>query len=242
MSARWHKYHTPDEAAAACAKLTLLRLEEALAGPGTASIAISGGTTPKLYFQHLVASRFHWDRVHVFWVDERAVPPTHEQSNYKLADEFLLTPAHIPHRNIHRVHAELPPDRAARLYSDELTDFFELATGELPHFDVIHRGIGPDGHTASLFPGEPLINDREGLVSAVYVEKMGQYRITLLPGVLLAARHTVILAAGADKAEPVKATLEGPYDPMRYPSQMATHHGRHVVWFLDEPAAALLTE
>ncbi len=240
MSAHWYKYPTPDEAAAACAKCMLARLEEALAGPGSATVAVSGGSTPKLLFQHLAASDFRWDRTHVFWVDERAVPPTDPQSNYKLAEDYLLKPAKVPHRNVHRIHAELRPEKAAKLYVEELIEFFELTPGEFPHFDVIHRGMGADGHTASLFPGEPLINDREGLAAAVYVEKLKQFRITLLPAVLLAARHTVMLVAGEDKAIPVKETFEGPYDPLHHPCQLVSHHGRNVTWFFDEAAASLL--
>ena len=100
-------------------------MEEALAGPGSATVAVSGGSTPKLVFQHLAASDFRWDRTHVFWVDERAVPPTDPQSNYKLAEDYLLKPAKVPHRNVHRIHAELPPEKSAKLYVEELIDFFE---------------------------------------------------------------------------------------------------------------------
>jgi 6-phosphogluconolactonase len=110
------------------------------------------------------------------------------------------------------------------------------------HFDVIHRGMGPDAHTASLFPGEPLIDDRENLAADVRVEKMNQWRITMLPGVLLAARRTAMLVTGADKAEALRAVFCEPYDPKKYPAQITAHHGRGVTWFLDEPGARLLNE
>ena len=100
--------------------------------------------------------------------------------------------------------------------------------------------MGPDAHTASLFPGEPLIDDRDGIAAAVYVEKLKQWRVTLLPGALLAAKHTVFLVAGADKAEAVRAVFKEEYDPKKYPAQMASHHGRRVAWFLDQAAARLL--
>jgi 6-phosphogluconolactonase len=106
-----------------------------------------------------------------------------------------------------------------------------------PEFDVIHLGMGADGHTASLFPGEPLVEDRTGLTAAVYVEKMKQWRVTLLPAVLLAARHTVLLATGADKAATIRAVLEDGYEPSRLPMQVVAHHGRNVMWFLDRAAA-----
>ena len=235
-----HVYQTPEEAAQTCAQHILALLDEALSGERDATFAVSGGSTPKLLFDRLSAVRFAWDRVHLFWVDERAVPPTDPQSNYRLAEEHLITPAHIPRRNVHRIHAELRPDVAAQRYVEEIREFFGSDGGELPSFDVMQRGMGADAHTASLFPGEPLIDDREGIAAAVYVEKLSQWRITLLPGVLLAARHTAMLVCGADKAEAVRDVFSGEYDPKRYPAQIVSHHGRRVHWFMDQAAARLL--
>lgn len=240
MSVRWHKYSNPESTAAACAHHMIARLEEALAGQDRATLAISGGATPRLLFQELAVSRFSFDRVHLFWVDERAVPPTDSQSNYKLAEETLIAPARIPHSHVHRIHAELMPDRAAELYAGDIREFFHLEDGELPHFDVVQLGMGPDAHTASLFPGEPLLDDREKIAAAVYVEKFSQWRITLLPGVLLAAWHTVFLVAGEEKAQPVRAVFNEEYDAKKYPAQVVSHHGRRVAWFLDEAAAKLM--
>jgi 6-phosphogluconolactonase len=196
-------------------------------------------------FPELAKAKLSWRDIHMFFVDERGVPPTDPQSNYLLAEQFLIRPAHIPKANVHRVYAELRPDEAAKQYVDEIRNFFGLGSdtrsGELPHFDVVHRGVGSEAHTASLFPGEPLIDDRENIVAAVYVEKVAQWRITMLPGVLLAARHTVMLVAGEDKAEAVHAIFEEPYDPKKYPAQISAHHGRSVTWFLDEAAARLMT-
>jgi 6-phosphogluconolactonase len=110
----------------------------------------------------------------------------------------------------------------------------------MPHFDMIHRGMGADAHMASLFPGEPLIDDREGIAAAVFVRHLNAWRVTLLPGVLLAAKHNVFLVTGADKAEAVRAVFHEEYDPKKYPAQMASHHGRGVSWFLDEAAAKLM--
>lgn len=238
---RWFAYPDPKSAAEACAHHIISRLEEALAGRAYATLGVSGGTTPKPLFENLAAAKFPWDQVHVFWVDERVVPPSDPQSNYRLVAESFLLPARIPHRNIHRIPTELMPDVGARRYADEIRTFFGLQEGEMPPFDVIHRGVGADAHTASLFPGEAIIEDREGIAAAVYVEKLAQWRITLLPGVLLAARHTVFLVTGADKAEAVRAIFHEPYDPKRYPAQMVAHHGRGVAWFLDEAAARLMS-
>lgn len=240
MGVRWYASRDAGSAAEACAHHLLARLEEALAGREYATLTVSGGTTPKLLFEALAASRFDWNKIHLFWVDERAVPPSDPNSNYRMAAEAFLMPAKFPHRNVHRIHGEFRPEVAARCYATEIRDFFGLEEGETPHFDVIHRGIGADAHTAGLFPGEPLLDDREGIAAAVYVEKLAQWRITLLPGVLLAARHTVMLATGADKAEAVRAILHEPYDPKRYPAQVVSHHGRGVAWFLDQAAARLV--
>jgi len=237
-----HRFTSPDapSAAEACSHHVISILEEAIAGEGFATFAISGGSSPKLMFEKLAKVKFPWDQVHLFWVDERCVPPTDSQSNYKMANETLILPAHIPHRQVHRVYGEMEPKAAAARYAEDIREFFGLDDGEFPHFDLVHRGMGPDAHTASLFPGDPLIDDREGLTAAVFVPKLNSWRVTLLPGVLLAAKHTVFLAVGEDKAEPLRAVLQDPYDPKKYPAQIASHHGRGVTWFLDMAAARLL--
>ena len=240
MSVHWYSYPDAQGAAQAAARYILVQLDNTLAGKEYATLAISGGTTLKLLFEELVKTRYRWERVHLFWVDERAVPPTDPQSNFKLADQFLIAPAHFPRRNVHRIPAELAPERAAEHYVQDIQNFFQLEEGDLPHFDIVQQGIGPDAHTASLFTGEPLLDDREAIAAAVYAGKLSQWRITLLPGVLLAARHTVFLASGEDKAEPVRAVFNDEYDPKRLPAQVVSHHGRGVAWFLDDAASRLL--
>jgi 6-phosphogluconolactonase len=191
-------------------------------------------------FGALVSARLNWQKIHVFWVDERCVPPASDQSNYKLANDALLSKISIPRENVHRIFGEEQPEDGARRYVKEIRDFFSLQEGQTPVFDVIHRGIGPDAHTASLFPGEPLIGDSAGIAAAVWVEKMHSHRVTLLPAVLRAARHTVIQAAGEDKAEPIYNVLFGPEDPFAYPCQIAARDSNRAVWFLDSLAAARL--
>jgi len=240
MSVRWHKLLDANATAEAGAHHIIGLLDEVLAGNEFATLAVSGGSTPKLMFQKMAATKFAWDKVHIFWVDERCVPPTDDASNFKLADDYLIRGAHIPQRNLHRVHGELSPSVAADRYAREVRNFFGLEEGEMPRFDVVHRGMGPDAHTASLFPGDPMIEDREGIAAAVYVEKFHSWRVTLLPGALLAAKHTVFVVAGDDKAEAVRAVFKEEYDPKKYPAQIASHHGRGVTWFLDEAAARLM--
>ncbi len=240
MSIQSFVYPDPQETSAACALKILQLIEDSLKRTPLASIAISGGSTPKLLFSELAKTGFDWSRVHLFWVDERGVPPTDPQSNYKLAKEHLIDPGKFPAQNVHRIQAELEPQTAARLYVEDIQRFFHVERGGFPQFDIIHRGMWPDMHTASLFPGEPLIQDHQHLAAATYVEKFHQWRITLLPGVLEAARNTIMLVAGGDKAEPLRTILDEPYNPMKYPVQIATREGRNVFWYLDKAAARLL--
>ena len=184
-------------------------------------------------FEIFAHSGFAWEHVHLFFVDERVVPPTDPESNFKLANDHWFALHASPSPHVHRVQTELGAEEAARDYQAEMLRYFGQ-TGRTA-LDVIHRGMGPDSHTASLFPGEPLIKDHTGIAAAVWVEKMHQWRVTLLPGVLEAARNTVMLVTGADKAPALKATLDGPYDPSAHPAQIARDSAD---WFVDQAASA----
>jgi 6-phosphogluconolactonase len=240
MTVQSFVYENAQAASEACARKVTELLGRALGSQPRASIAVSGGSTPKLMFAEIAKAKFNWTDVHLFWVDERCVPPADSQSNYKLAKENFIDPAHFPPANVHRIQGELEPRDAAKFYEDDIRSFFKLSPGAVPRFDIIHRGMGPDAHTASLFPGEPLIDDHKNLVAPVYAEKFNQWRVTLLPAVLEAARHTLMLAAGEDKAEPLQAVLREPYNPKKYPAQITTYDGEGVMWFLDKPAARLI--
>jgi 6-phosphogluconolactonase len=240
MSVRWYTYSDPPAAAEACAHHITGLLDEVLSGQEFATLAVSGGSTPKLLFESLAKSPFTWNRVHLFWVDERCVSPTDADSNYRLTNESFIRPVHLPQRQVHRICGELLPDSAAKRYTAEIEEFFGLERGEMPHFDVMHRGMGGDAHTASLFPGDPLIDDREHIAAASHSPAHPHWRVTLLPGPLLAANHTVFLVTGDDKKEVVRAVFKEEYDPKKYPAQMASHHSRRVAWFLDQAAAALM--
>lgn len=227
-----HRHPDGVAAAQACGRRVLALLENAVAERGRATLAVSGGSSPRPMFELLARSGFCWERVDVYWVDERCVPPEHPDSNFGLANTLWLEPAGVPAANIHRVLGEIDPQQAAALYSEALR--------RIDRFDVIHRGMGADAHTASLFPGDPLIDDQQGFAAAAYVAKLQQWRVTMLPRVLLSARHTVVLAAGADKAAALDAVLTGPYDPKKYPVQIAARDSKRATWFVDEAAAALL--
>lgn len=223
-------------AAEAAARQAVTLLQTARGGEAETTLAISGGLTPSLMFDELAQADVDWSRVHLFWVDERNVPPGDPLSNYTMAEQHLIQPARIPSRNVHRIHTEEGAKQAARHYSEEL----RLRFGGIPHFDILQLGVGADAHTASLFPGEKLIDDREGLAAAVYVEKLEQWRVTLLPGVLLAAQNTLVLATGPEKAEAIRDVLEAAYEPLRLPAQIISHQGQSVHWFLDTDSARLL--
>jgi 6-phosphogluconolactonase len=172
-------------------------------------------------------------------VDERCVPPDDNESNFKLANDTLLSVVPVAKENIHRIMGELPPAEGASRYVEEIRNFFGINDGQPPVFDVLHRGMGPDAHTASFFPGTPLVNDRTGIATNVWVEKMKMDRVTLLPGVLLAAKRTVLQVSGAEKADALKNVLQAPEDFAKFPCQIASR-GRRAVWFLDKAATQKL--
>ena len=206
----------------ACGTQILEWLRETIEQNGRAALAISGGSSPRPMFE-VCADSF----------PVGGVPPSDAQSNFKFTQDTWLGPGNFPEVNIHRVQAELDTAEAASRYVADIQKFFSLAEGELPHFDVMHRGIGPDAHTANLFPREALIDNRTDIAAAVWVEKFQQWRITLLPGVLLAARNTALLATGEDKAAALRSVLESPFDPRHYPAQIASGGA---VWFVDAAA------
>jgi 6-phosphogluconolactonase len=219
-------------AAEACAQHVLAAVGDAVRANGRATLAVSGGSAPKLMFARMAAAQFYWQGVHIFWVDERCVPPADEASNYRMVKEHLIEPARIPEAQVHRIVGEIAPAEGAVRYANEIRAFFSLAESELPRFDVIHRGVGPDAHTASLFPGDSLIDDRVGIAAATFAPKFNQWRVTLLPGVLLAAMHTVVYTPGPDKVEALGHIFGDEYDPKKYPSQIGIRDAGEMTWFV----------
>ncbi len=230
------KFPTAREAAEACARRMEQIIVDRVQETGRAAVAISGGTTPRHMLEAMREGGAELTRVHWFWVDERCVGAEDKDSNYRMAREALFEAARIPEGNIHRVPVELGPERAAAEYEREMRAFFGLADGAAPVFDVVHLGMGPEGHTASLFPGQRLIEERVRLTAAVTTPKPPPVRVTMLPAAILGARHIVVLAAGADKAEAVARALNGA-DAMEVPVAMTGRAAGDVVWFLDEGAA-----
>lgn len=210
-------------------------------------VALSGGSTPKALLRLLAEPPYReevdWRHVHVAWGDERCVPPDDEQSNYRMAREALLDRVPIPPEQIHRMPGE-EADRgaAADAYAATLRRLFNLGPGEWPRFDLLHLGLGTEGHTASLFPGSPALAERERLVAAPYVEKLEAYRLTLTPPAINAAREVQFLVAGAEKAAIVREVLRGPRDPTALPARVVAPTDGRLVWLLDAAAAARLND
>jgi len=226
------------EAAGACAAYIAAVLRQEIADHEVATLAVSGGSTPGLMFDALVNEPLDWFRIHIFFVDERPVPPGDPQSNYTLCETHLLRPAGVRAGSVHRILTERGPATAAALYSEEIKGFFDQMSDEQPCFTIVQCGIGPDCHTASLFPGEPLIDDREGLVAAVEVAKLHQARITMLPRILLNAKTLVVLASGPEKAQPLRQAIHEAYNPKQFPAQLLFRDRTDVDLFADNAAAA----
>ena len=221
------------------------RAEESLRARGRFSVALSGGSTPRRLFALLAdpaepyRDRIDWRAVHLFWSDERHVPPDHPESNFRMARETLLDRMAIPAENIHRIRGEEPDAaRAAALYEEELRAFFRGA----PRFDLVLLGLGADAHTASLFPGTSAVRERERWVAAPWIEKLGAFRITLTPAVFERAAAVIFLVPGEEKAAALRAVLAGDHDPDRWPAQAVHPRDGEILWLVDRRAASGLDE
>jgi 6-phosphogluconolactonase len=220
---------------------------EAVAARGRFTVALSGGSTPRRLYQLLAGppweDRIDWGRLEVFWGDERCVPPDHPDSNYRMAREALLTRVPLPPAHVHRIQAERPDhDAVARDYQAEIARTFGVeAGGGTPSLDLILLGMGPCGHTASLFPSTAALNETIRWVVPNFVPKLNADRITFTYPMLNRGRVVLFLACGADKADVLREVLEGPAEPQRLPSQAVRSAGM-LEWFLDRAAAARLTQ
>jgi 6-phosphogluconolactonase len=239
-------YPTPGAMSEAAAKLFTARAAEAVSSHGRFASVLSGGKTPVALYSLLAkpafVARIPWARVHLFWGDERCVPPDHADSNYRMVRELLLDHVPIPPANIHRMSGEMDPVEGAARYEGELRDFFAPHGDGFPVFDCILLGLGDDGHTASLFPGTRALRESARWVAGHYVDAQKGWRITLTPPVINAARMVVFIVSGAGKAAVMKEILEGPYRPDSLPAQAVRPAGGELLWMLDRDAAALLKE
>lgn len=215
---------------------------EAIQTRGRFCVALSGGSTPRSLYS-LLAREFRqtipWQKVYFFFGDERHVPPDDPESNYRMANEALLSKVSLPAENVFRIRAELDAEKAALDYEQALRTFFKLQPNEFPRFDLVLLGIGPDGHTASLFPSTAALNDTHRMVVANWVEKFKTYRITLSYPVLNHARCVMFLVSGKDKASILHEILENRNADL--PSQRVCPENGKLFWFVDRDAAASLS-
>jgi 6-phosphogluconolactonase len=220
---------TPSELTRPAAEWLELEMTKAIAGRGACAVCLAGGRTPEPVYRELAsASSIDWTRVVVFFGDERAVPPDHPDSNYLMVHRVLLSRVPVPAGQVHRMEAERSDqEAAAREYERSLP----------PRLDILVLGMGPDGHTASLFPGSAALDERQRLVLPVIGAKPPPQRLTITPPVIEAARRVAVIATGKDKAAMVARAIEGPLAPKDVPVQLA----RRGTWFLDQAAAGRLT-
>ena len=210
---------------------------ESIEASGRLTVAFSGGSTPKHLYSLLASdykNRIPWNNVELFWGDERCVPPDHPESNFRMAQEALLSRIQIPGGNIHRMRGEGQPQAAAAEYEKELQKFFGLDSGGLPRFDLILLGIGEDGHTASLFPDSEALNETNHLVVAPFVQKLNSYRLTLTLPVLNNAAEVWFLVTGASKAAALKEILSGSSD---LPAAKVQPVNGNLIWYVTQDAA-----
>lgn len=220
--------------------------DEAVERCGVFRVALAGGSTPRLLHERLTQPPYRaaiaWEHIDFFWGDERCVPPDHRDSNYRMARETLLAPLGIASERIHRMPADAHDlDAAAREYEREISESFGLeAPGQLPRFDLILLGMGDDGHTASLFPRTPALDERERWVVANPVPDLDSARMTFTYPLIDNAAHVLFLVCGAAKAAALRDVIEGPSDSTRLPSQAVAPVDGELVFLVDGDAARLL--
>jgi 6-phosphogluconolactonase len=215
---------------------------------GLTRIAISGGTTPKAMFALLAdpaqpfLKRVPWDKLDLYWVDERCVPPDNAESNYRMTKEALLSKVPLPAERVHRMEGELKPEVAAARYESIIRNSFKLEGAETPTFDLVLLGMGDDGHTASLFPHTDALNELNHIVVPNHVPQKDTWRITLTWPVINQGREVAFLIEGAAKAQVLHDVLLGPYQPETYPSQIIRPASGRLKFLLDVAAAVKLPE
>ncbi len=239
------KLTTPQDLFQAAADDVIHAAEGSVSERNRFTIALSGGSTPRNLYNLIAAnasSTLPWDRMFFFFGDERHVPPDDPESNFRMANESLLSKVPIPAGNIFRVPSENPDaSAAAEAYEKSLRNFFALQPGEFPRFDLILLGMGPDGHTASLFPEAAALQEKSRLVVANWVEKLKTHRITLTLPVINAARRVLFLVSGTDKAAALHEVLEGKQPAEKYPSKLVRPTNGKLIWLVDRAAASELS-
>jgi len=231
---------TPDALTALAVRGVVFWAQKAIERRGVFHLALSGGSTPKALYQRLAdqpyVHQLPWERVHLWWGDERVVSSDHPDSNYKLAYDALICKVPIPPHNVHRVRTELGASEAAAQYEAEITA--NVIGFPLPAFDLILLGMGDDGHTASLFPDTPALEAHDRLVVSQFVPKLNAQRITFTAPLINAADTVFFLVSGSGKAEMLRRVLLGDYRPHELPAQLIAPTRGKLFWMVDAAAAA----
>lgn len=220
--------------------------KEAVAGRGVFTIALAGGSTPKTLYTLLaehpsLRNSLPWDKMKVFFGDERHVGPGHADSNFQMAADAMLSKAPLQPEQIHRIKGEYPDSGlAASEYEEVIRREFDLAAGAFPRFDLILLGMGNEGHTLSLFPGTKALHEMQRVVTHNWVGKLYTDRVTLTAQAANNAANIIFMIAGCDKASALKAVLEGPYEPDQLPAQMIQPTNGTLSWLIDEAAGSML--
>ena len=246
VTVTYQVWSTPQEMALAAARLFAEKTEGAVKSRGIARIALSGGSTPQATFKLLAdpagpfLQTISWDKLQLFWVDERCVPPDDPESNYGVCRDLLLSEVPIPAANVFRMEGELDPEEAAARYESTLRNVMKLEGAESPAFDLVVLGMGPDGHTASLFPHTSALDEMGRLVVANHVSQKDTWRITLTWPVINQATEVAFEMDGPGKTDILAEVLTGPRDHERLPSQLIRPRNGKLLFLLDEAAAAKL--
>jgi len=232
--------------ARSAAEVFIAAAKSAVAQKGAFTVALSGGSTPKALYSLLaddagLRSQIPWQQTYFFFGDERHVGPDHPDSNYRMAREAMLSRVPVNPAQVFRIKGEYrDAAKAAAEYEQALCAFFQLAPGQFPRFDLVMLGMGPDGHTASLFPGTKALEEHQRLVTSNWVGKFYTQRVTMTAPVLNHAACVMFMVQGQDKAHALKAVLEGPCEPAQLPSQLINPKQGTLLWLVDEAAGGLL--
>lgn len=219
----------------------------AVSARGSFNVALAGGSTPKALYSLLVndpalRSQVPWDKTHLFFGDERHVPPDHPDSNFRMATEAMISKSPLKPEQVTRIKAENPDaDQAALEYEKSLRDYFKLRDGDYPHFDLVLVGMGNEGHTLSLFPGTKALHADGRIVVRNWVGKLFTDRITLTAPAASNSAEILFMVTGADKAPALKAVLEGPFEPDQLPAQSLQPKNGKLLWLVDAAAGSMLT-
>ena len=220
---------------------------EAVRIKGSFNVALAGGSTPKALYSLLVndpalRSQVPWEKIHLFFGDERHVAPDHPDSNYRMASETMISKSPLQPEQVTRIKGEYPDtDQAALEYEKALREYFKLKAGEYPRFDLVLAGMGNEGHTLSLFPGTKALHADRRIAVRNWIGKLYTERITLTAPAASNAALIIFMVTGADKAPALKAVLEGPFEPEQLPAQLLQPQNGKLLWLVDAAAASMLT-